>query len=58
MWSDLIDWADCHLVNPEFQMANPEDIRIPTCVDSADEAIAILTKLHASWSKENGSPST
>jgi len=50
MWADLVDWARIHLLNVDPQLANPEDLDIPQCVDTGDEAIALLRQYHAKWS--------
>src|SRR5262249_22553541 len=49
MWADLVDWARTHLVTSQPPLANPEDVAIPRCVNTADEAIAILREHHAKW---------
>lgn len=49
MWADLVDWARRAMLRPGFELANAEDMDIPRCVKSADEAIAILTEQHARW---------
>jgi hypothetical protein len=33
----------------EFPLANVEDMKIPQCVNAADEAIAPLRQQHAKW---------
>jgi uncharacterized protein (TIGR00730 family) len=52
MWSDLVDWAKHHLLTSQPRLANPEDITIPRCVHTADEAIALLREHHAKWLQE------
>ncbi len=52
MWADLVDWASDHLLTPQMPLASPEDIAIPVCVNSADEAIALIRQNHASWLAE------
>ncbi len=49
MWADLVDWARTHLLASQPPLANPEDMTIPRCVDTADEAIALLREHHARW---------
>lgn len=49
MWRGLIDWAQREMVEAKPAMASPRDTRIPQCVDTADEAIAILRQHHARW---------
>ena len=49
MWTGLVDWAKAALLKPELPLANPEDLALPVCVGSADEAIALLREHHAKW---------
>ena len=49
MWADLVDWARTHLLTSQPPSANPEDITIPRCVNTADEAIALIREHHARW---------
>jgi hypothetical protein len=53
MWAELVDWAKRNLLNPELHLASPEDLAIPICVDTADEAIALLRTHHAKWGETN-----
>ena len=53
MWPGLIGWARGYMLSVEPPLANPEDIKIPQCVENADEAIMILRRHHCQWSKEN-----
>ena len=52
MWAELVDWAKKNLLKPELSLAGPEDVAIPRCVKTADEAIALLREHHAKWLKE------
>jgi hypothetical protein len=49
MWAELVAWAKKNLLRPELSLANPEDISIPVCVSTADEAIAQIREHHAKW---------
>jgi hypothetical protein len=49
MWADLVSWAGTHLLATQPPLANAEDIAIPRCVNSADEAIALIREHHAQW---------
>jgi uncharacterized protein (TIGR00730 family) len=49
MWTGLVDWTRKHLAASQPRLANPEDIDIPRCVDSADEALALIREHHAQW---------
>lgn len=49
MWLDLIEFAKSHLLDPNLQLASPEDIAIPQCVATADAAIELIRRYHAEW---------
>lgn len=49
MWAELVDWANKNLLKPELSLASPEDMAIPKCVNTADEAIAILREHKVKW---------
>ena len=49
MWRGLVDWASASMLDPRLPLASPDDLEIPTCVDTADEAIAVVRDLHAKW---------
>jgi uncharacterized protein (TIGR00730 family) len=49
MWAELVDWAKTNLLRPELALASPEDMTIPRCVDTAEEAIDLLRAHHARW---------
>ena len=49
MWSELVQWATKHLLKSQPPLANLEDLTIPRCLSTADEAIALLREHHASW---------
>lgn len=53
MWADLVEWARTHLLASNPPLANPDDIEIPRCVGTADQAIALLRDYHARWLQEN-----
>jgi len=44
-----VDWARRYMLRSGFELAKPEDLAIPRCVDSADETIAIHRERHAEW---------
>jgi len=49
MWRGLVAWARTSMLDPRLPLANAEDMQIPQCVDTADQAIAIVRDLHAEW---------
>lgn len=49
MWPGLVGWARESMLNPRLNLASPEDLDIPVCLSSADEAIEHVRKHHAQW---------
>ncbi|HAX79957.1 MAG TPA: lysine decarboxylase [Cyanobacteria bacterium UBA11372] len=49
MWVDLVDWAERHMVEVTPPLANAVDVRIPTCVETCSEAIALLQQYQTQW---------
>ena len=49
MWADFVDWANVNLLKPELALASPADLKIPQCVNTADEAIALIREHHGRW---------
>src|SRR5262249_25557671 len=54
MWADLVDWARKHLLNPQLPLAGADDLAIPQCLNTADEAIAVVRAHHEKWRHEQG----
>ena len=49
MWNGLVEWARMHLLASQPPLANEQDLEIPRCVNTADEAMALIRKHHANW---------
>ena len=49
MWRGLVEWASTQMLRPGFELASPEDMKIPQCVDDADQAVAVVREHHARW---------
>ena len=49
MWKGLVDWTADSMLDPRVPLASPEDIHIPQCLETADEAIAVVRGLHEQW---------
>jgi uncharacterized protein (TIGR00730 family) len=56
MWKGLVDWAAAQMLRPGFELAKAEDMKIPQCVDNAEQAIAIVRAHHARWRVAQGKP--
>jgi uncharacterized protein (TIGR00730 family) len=49
MWRGLVDWAKTAMLDPRLALASTDDLEIPQCLDTADEAIALVRDLHGKW---------
>jgi uncharacterized protein (TIGR00730 family) len=49
MWADLVEWTRKHLLSTQPPLADPVDLAIPRCVNTADEAIALIREYHTAW---------
>jgi uncharacterized protein (TIGR00730 family) len=54
MWPGLVEWARSSMLTVDPPLANVEDMAIPRCVATADEAIALLRERHAAWLGQKG----
>ena len=55
MWKGLVEWARTSMLDPRLALANPGDFDIPRCLETADEAIALVRELHATMAGEPAS---
>lgn len=53
MWFELVRWAKKYMLETKFPAVNPDDILIPHCVDTVEEAMTILRKSQAEWQKSS-----
>ena len=49
MWRGLVEWARTAMLDPRLALANPADLDIPQCLETADDAIAVIRELHGRW---------
>jgi uncharacterized protein (TIGR00730 family) len=49
MWRGLVDWSRESMLDPRLHLASPADLDIPQCVDTADEAIALVRSSREAW---------
>jgi uncharacterized protein (TIGR00730 family) len=52
MWAELVEWASKHMLATQPPLANPHDMAIPQCVNTADEAIALIRENYGNWSRQ------
>lgn len=53
MWQGLVEWATATMLAFDPPLAGPEDLRIPRCVATADEAIRVLKEHHGRWLEQS-----
>ena len=49
MWRELVDWTKRFMLRPGFELASADDMIIPQCVDTPEEAIALVRASHQRW---------
>ena len=49
MWNELVAWARTSMLDPRLHLVNVEDLSIPRCVATADEAVALIREHHGAW---------
>jgi hypothetical protein len=49
MWPGLIEWARSSMLAAQPPLASSADMKIPVCVDNADQAIARIRKHRNKW---------
>jgi uncharacterized protein (TIGR00730 family) len=49
MWKGLVEWARVSMLDPKLAMVNADDLQIPRCVETADEAVAMIRGFHREW---------
>ena len=49
MWADLVEWARNTMLNEGQELAATDDFKIPRCVDTIEEAMALIRENRAAW---------
>ena len=44
MWKDFGEWTKRHMLGADPQLASPEDLALPHCVETVDEACSIIAR--------------
>jgi predicted Rossmann-fold nucleotide-binding protein len=52
MWRGLIEWTQTAMLDPRLALASPGDLQIPQCLETADEAIAVVRGFQGKWKRE------
>src|SRR5262245_43943285 len=51
MYAELVNWCRTYMLRPEFPLASPPDMDIPTCVEDGPSIVRILREDHVRWLK-------
>jgi predicted Rossmann-fold nucleotide-binding protein len=49
MWADLVEWGRRSMLHKGNELANEIDFKIPHCVNTMDECIALIRENRAAW---------
>jgi uncharacterized protein (TIGR00730 family) len=49
MWEGLLRWARASMLDPRLALVDVQDLDIPRCVGTADEAVALIREHHGHW---------
>jgi uncharacterized protein (TIGR00730 family) len=49
MWAGLLDWSRKAMLSVDPPLASPEDLKIPQCVQNAEEAITLIREHYENW---------
>jgi len=49
MWADLVDWAHKAMLIEGSELASEVDFKIPHCVNTIDDALALIRENRAAW---------
>jgi predicted Rossmann-fold nucleotide-binding protein len=55
MWAELVEWGRRAMLRPGTELAEPVDLAIPRCVETIDEAIALLRANRETWLRAQAS---
>jgi predicted Rossmann-fold nucleotide-binding protein len=52
MWPELVDWGRKHWLSADGNLADPEDLEIPVCVETVDEAVRLIHSNLEDWAAD------
>jgi len=52
MWRDLVDWGRTHWLSADASLADPDDLEIPLCVDTVDDAVTLIRGNLEEWAAD------
>ncbi|MBK5096843.1 MAG: LOG family protein [Gemmatimonadetes bacterium] len=52
-WKALVEWGHAYWLSSDPRLADPQDLAIPICVDTVDEAVHVIRKNLEDWASES-----
>ena len=52
MWPDLVEWGREHWLSGDGNLADADDLEIPLCVDTVDEAVTLIRDNLEEWASD------
>ena len=49
MWKGLVEWARTYMIDGQPNLADPADLALPVCLQSIDEAVALIDRHKAEF---------
>jgi hypothetical protein len=49
MWAELVDWGRRSMLKKDNELASEIDFKIPHCVDTMDQCIALIRESRDAW---------
>jgi predicted Rossmann-fold nucleotide-binding protein len=49
MWAELVEWGQRSMLEKDSELASEIDFKIPNCVNTIDECIALIRKNRDAW---------
>jgi len=49
MYAELVNWCRQHMLRPELNLAHPEDLALPQCVEDGAGILRILREHYSAW---------
>jgi uncharacterized protein (TIGR00730 family) len=53
MWRELVRWARRHMIAHGRHLASPEEVGIPTCVRTVEEAVEVIRRHHRKFMQQH-----
>jgi uncharacterized protein (TIGR00730 family) len=52
-WKSLVEWGSKYWLSSDPRLADPQDLEIPICVDTVDDAVQVIRQNLEDWASES-----